>query len=148
MEQHEIELTKQSWQLVLPIADQAADLFYSRLFELAPSIEQMFASTDMSDQKGKLLRAISLVISNLHQPSCLISDIEALGHRHAGYGVLPQHYEPVGQALLWTLEQGLGDYWNEEVRAAWASAYGLIASAMIKGAGQTTTTGAKRPVYA
>ncbi|MBW4707176.1 hemin receptor [Roseobacter sp. YSTF-M11] len=136
MERENIALVQETWQQVVPIADTAADLFYNRLFAIDPGTRSMFAATDMSQQKGKLLQTLAAVISNLHAPDSILRDVESLGRRHAGYGVEAHHYDSVGTALLWTLEQGLGEAWTPRVKSAWADAFGLIATQMQAGAAQ------------
>ncbi|WP_299782868.1 globin family protein [uncultured Roseobacter sp.] len=134
MQREQIILVQDTWQHVLPIAEVAADLFYERLFEIDPSVKALFENADLSAQKGKLLQMLAATIADLHAPATLFRDLEELGHRHATYGVQPEHYDLVGKALLWTLEKGLADIWSIEVREAWAAAYGLIAQKMLKGA--------------
>lgn len=134
MEKEKIQLVQQTWQQIVPIADVAADLFYTRLFDASPAIKGLFANTDMSAQKGKLLKTLASVVANLHAPTGLMIDVEELGQRHCAYGVKAEHYDLVGQALLWTLEQGLGDAWSSDVREAWSEAYQMIATGMLRGA--------------
>ncbi|MFA3918739.1 globin domain-containing protein [Ruegeria sp. 2012CJ15-1] len=121
---------------MVPIAKTAADLFYDRLFELDPAAAELFATTDMAEQKVKLLQTLATVISSLHAPTPMLQDILDLGQRHAGYGVTADHYDLVGSALLWTLEQALGEAWTEETYHAWSQAYQLIAEQMLKGAAE------------
>ena len=129
----QIALIKDSWQKVLPIAETAASLFYGRLFAIAPDLKPLFAETDMAEQKSKLLIAIDGVVRNLENLDKITTILRALGHRHAGYGVQPEHYDVVGAALLWTLEQGLDSAWTDDVADAWKAAYKLIAAAMQDG---------------
>lgn len=134
MEQDKIHLVQETWQQIVPIADTAAELFYERLFDTSPAIKNLFAKTDMTVQKGKLLHTLTSVIENLHEPAGLMDDIENLGRRHAGYGVEAKHYDLVGEALLWTLEQGLGEAWTLDVSDAWCEAYQMITTPMLRGA--------------
>lgn len=60
--------------------------------------------------------------------------VQEMGRRHVGYGVAPADYETVGQALLWTLEQGLGTAWNETLEDSWSEAYSLLEDTMIDAA--------------
>ena len=119
-----------TWRQVEPIADQAARLFYGRLFELDPDLRKLFAGVDMATQRQKLLLALSGVVGALDRIESVLPQLETLGRRHAGYGVTDRHYETVGSALLWTLEQGLGPAWTADAAAAWTAAYGLVAGAM------------------
>ena len=130
METKDLQLIRETWAHVLPIADDAAGLFYGRLFELSPEIERLFGSTDMSAQRAKLLAALNLAVRNLDNPDALIPVLQDLGRRHIDYGVKDEHYEPVGSALLWTLEQGLGDAFTKDARDAWAAVYGVVSATM------------------
>lgn len=123
-------LIRSTWQQVVPIADAAADLFYRRLFEIEPGLRPLFAGTDMDAQKASLLQALSAVVDGLDDTHRLLPRLEALGRRHVGYGATPRHYDSVGAALLWTLEQGLGEAWSEAAHAAWRDAYGLVSGVM------------------
>jgi hemoglobin-like flavoprotein len=128
------QLVQESWMQVEPIADTAATLFYGRLFELDPALRPLFPATDLRDQKKKLMQTLTVTVRGLYRLDELTHALEALGRRHAGYRVEDAHYEAVGQALLWTLEQGLGAAFTPEVRDAWAETYQLVASVMQRGA--------------
>ncbi|HEX6098909.1 MAG TPA: globin family protein [Thermoanaerobaculia bacterium] len=129
MNSKQIELVQSSFAEVLPIAETAASLFYGRLFELDPSLRPMFRG-DLKEQGKKLMDMIAVVVVNLRKLDSILSGVRALGARHAGYGVQDEHYDTVGAALLWTLEQGLGELFTHEVRDAWATAYTLLATTM------------------
>jgi hemoglobin-like flavoprotein len=124
------QLVQQTWSKVEPIADLAAGLFYGRLFVIAPATQAMFIKTDMQKQRRMLMQALGLTVKGLDAPDKLIPILEALGRRHVEYGVRDEHYDSVGQALLWTLEQGLGEAFTPPVRDAWTAAYTLVASVM------------------
>lgn len=130
----DIDLIRSSWSSVEPIADTAASLFYGRLFELDPAIERLFRRTDMAAQRKILMQTLTVVVKSLDKLEQLVPAVQALGRRHAGYGVRESHYATVGEALLWTLEQGLGSSFTPPIRAAWAEAYGILASVMIAAA--------------
>jgi hemoglobin-like flavoprotein len=123
-------LVKNTWAMVVPIADVAATLFYERLFALDPALRPMFDRTDMKEQRRKLLAALGAVVNGLDNLAPLIPVLENLGRNHARYGVIDAHYETVGSALLWTLEQGLKDAWTEAAKTAWTKAYGTVAGVM------------------
>lgn len=129
MNQKQIELVQTSFVDVLPIADTAAALFYDRLFELDPSLRALFRG-DLKEQGKKLMDMIAVVVVNLRKLDLIVPGVRALGARHAGYGVQDEHYDTVGEALLWTLGQGLGEAFTGDVRDAWATAYTLLASTM------------------
>ena len=133
----DIALVQWSWEQVLPIADDAAQLFYGRLFELDPSLRPMFAHSDMAEQRRKLMQMITVAVRGLERLDTLLPAVRALGARHVGYGVKDEHYDTVGAALLWTLEQGLGAAFTPEVRESWAATYGTLASIMREAASQS-----------
>jgi hemoglobin-like flavoprotein len=130
----EIELIRASWAGVEPIADTAAELFYGRLFELDHAIERLFRRTDMASQRKNLMQTLAVVVRSLDKLEQIVPAVQALGRRHATYGVREAHYATVGDALLWTLGQGLGEEFTPEVRAAWTTAYGTLASVMVEAA--------------
>lgn len=122
-------LVQASFAMVVPIADDAVVLFYQRLFELDPALRRMFPA-DMFEQRRKLLQMLTAAVKGLDRLEQLVPVLEDLGRRHARYGVLDGHYETVGAALLWTLQAGLGEAFTPEVKAAWTTVYGLIATTM------------------
>lgn len=128
------DVVRDSWARVMPIADTAASLFYDRLFEIDPTTRPLFKSEDLSEQRRKLMQTLDLLVNGLDRLDDLVPAIEALGRRHLRYGVQDAHYGSVGEALLWTLEQGLGEHWTKEARAAWTELYGLAAGVMQKAA--------------
>jgi len=125
----QIKLVQQSWTRVQPIADTAAALFYQKLFELDPALRSMF-KRDMKEQGRLLMQMIAVAVKSLSNLEKLVPAVEALGRRHSGYGVTARHYATVGEALLWTLEQGLGDDFNADVREAWTLTYLTLAGTM------------------
>ena len=129
MNTKQIELVQSSFAQVAPIAGIAASLFYDRLFELDPALRGMFRG-DMAEQGRKLMTMIGTVVGSLKSLDRIVPGIQALGARHAGYGVRDEHYDVVGAALLWTLAKGLGAAFTDEVRDAWAAAYTLLANTM------------------
>ena len=129
MEQQHIALVRDSFSKVAPISEQAAELFYGKLFELDPKLESLF-SGDMKEQGRKLMKMIAMAVNSLENLDQLVPLVQALGERHVGYGVKDEDYETVGAALIWTLEQGLGDDFTDEVHSAWAETYFLLSSVM------------------
>lgn len=145
MNDTQITLVKQSWAQVAPIAPTAATLFYDRLFSVAPGVRPLF-SDDLTEQKRKLMEMLTSVVDGLDDFEAVVPEVQALGRRHAGYGAKLEHYDVVGECLLWTLSQGLGEDFTPEVKAAWAAAYGILAATMIEA--QTTaeaTASSARP---
>ena len=114
-------------------ANAAATAFYARLFEIAPGVRSLFAS-DLTAQGQKLMATLAVVVNGLDEIEAILPAVRELGARHADYGAEPAHYEAVGAALLWTLEQGLGAAFTEDAKAAWAEAYGVLSSTMIEAA--------------
>jgi nitric oxide dioxygenase len=133
MTPQQVALVQASFDKVSPIAEQAAALFYGRLFETAPETRALFTG-DMTAQGQKLMAAISTVVANLDDLGVIVPVAEALAKRHVGYGVRAEHYAPVGAALLWTLERGLGDDFSADVGAAWAAAYTTLSDVMVAAA--------------
>ena len=130
---HQVKSIQSSWALVAPISEQAAALFYNRLFELDPSLRELFKS-DLTEQGKKLMQMLAVVVHGLANPDRLLPGVRGLGARHVEYGVEDSQYETVGTALLWTLEQGLGKAFTAEVKEAWTAAYTVLANEMKKGA--------------
>jgi hemoglobin-like flavoprotein len=129
MTPEQIALVQSSFAQVLPIADTAAALFYSHLFEVDPSLKPLFTGA-MPEQGRKLMTMIRVVVNGLDRLDQLVPAVQALGRRHAAYRVEARHYDTVGAALLWTLSQGLGAGFTSETAAAWATAYTLLAETM------------------
>lgn len=118
-----------TFEAVKPIADQAAALFYGRLFEIAPEMKPMFKG-DMEEQGRKLMKMLAIAVAGLNDLGMLVPALQKLGQGHVAYGVRPEHYSPVGEALLWTLEQGLGDAFTPEVKDSWIKVYGILSDTM------------------
>ena len=135
MTPQQIKLVQTSFTKVAPIANTAADLFYGRLLEIAPQVRAMFPA-DLSQQKKKLMTMLGAAVGGLSHLDTLVPAVQALGRRHVAYGVTAAHYTPVGAALLWTLEQGLGEAFTPEVKDAWATAYIVLSTAMIQAANE------------
>jgi hemoglobin-like flavoprotein len=117
----------------MPIADVAAELFYDRLFEIAPQVRPLFRR-DMKNQGRKLMTTLAMVVGGLKNLEAMMPAIAGLAVKHVNYGVTAEHYEPVGEALIWTLERGLGPAFTPQTREAWMTAYGALSAAMIEAA--------------
>lgn len=126
-------LVQQSFMKVAPIADQAASVFYAKLFALDPTLEPLFRS-DMAEQEKKLMRMIGMAVNGLDNLDKLVPVMEDLGRRHLPYGVKADHYDTVGAALLHALGEGLGSEFTPAVKEAWAAVYGVLASTMKRAA--------------
>jgi len=125
----QIDLVQSSFAKVIPIADTAAELFYSRLFELDPSLRPMLRS-DMKSQGKKLMDGLKMFVGNLRNLDRIVPGVQAMAVRHVSYGVQDHHYATVGTALLDTLQKGLGDAFTDDVREAWLGAYTILATTM------------------
>mgnify|MGYP000562859060 FL=1 len=129
MTPEKVALVQNSFAKVVPIAPQAAELFYGKLFELDPELKPLFKG-DMTEQGAKLMKMIGTAVNGLTDLDAIVPAVQDLGKRHVGYGVVDSHYDTVGEALLWTLDQGLGPDFTDEVEAAWTEVYGLLAGVM------------------
>ncbi|HCL64297.1 MAG TPA: hemin receptor [Rhizobium sp.] len=130
MTSEDIDLVQSSFAKVVPIREAAASLFYGRLFEIAPDVKPLFKG-DISEQGRKLMTTLGVVVNGLKNLEAIIPAAEGLAVKHVAYGVRAEHYPPVGEALIWTLEQGLGDDFTPETRAAWIAAYTTLSGVMI-----------------
>lgn len=127
----QVKLVMSSWEKVVPIADKAADIFYDKLFALDPALKPMFPD-DLAEQKKKLMTTLNTVVTSLDNLPAVLPAVQALGKKHVGYGVKPEHYATVGEALLSTLDAGLGRAFTPEVKEAWTEAYGALSGTMIE----------------
>jgi hemoglobin-like flavoprotein len=126
----QVTLIQQSFAKVAPISEQAAALFYGRLFEIAPQVKPLFRG-DMKGQGLKLMATLAVVVNGLANLETILPAASALAKKHVAYGVEAEHYAPVGAALLWTLERGLGADWTPDLAAAWTAAYTTLSGYMI-----------------
>jgi hemoglobin-like flavoprotein len=127
-------LVRESWRQFQPTLREIGGHFYERLFELDPKLRQLFAGTDLQALEIKLMQMFGEIVAALDRPGELVAEVAALGRRHVHYGVKDADYESVGAALLWTLEQGLGEAFTPEIREAWTEAYLLVATVMRRAA--------------
>ena len=122
-------LVQDSFATIAPIADDAAALFYGGSSSSTPRCRRMFRG-DMTEQRKKLMQMLSAAVKGLDRLDRLVPVVQDLGRRHAAYGVEDNHYDTVGAALLWTLEKGLGAAFTPEMKEAWATVYGILATTM------------------
>ncbi|MCI0654466.1 MAG: globin domain-containing protein [Methylococcaceae bacterium] len=130
-----VDLLEQSWERLKPQSEKFAESFYQNLFASYPQTRPLFTGADMKRQQKSLIGALVLVIQNLRKPEVLAANLTVLGSRHKKYGVLPEHFPAVGNVLLKTMEQYLGDSWNADVRDSWEKAYAMISALVMQGAG-------------
>jgi hemoglobin-like flavoprotein len=136
MTEEQIVLVKKTWRIFRDINPRVVGaVFYGKLFTGNASIKRMFPA-QMEEQYKKLMDMLSTIVARLDKLHELTPDIAAMAQRHVEYGVKPEQYKKVGEALLWTLQQGLGKDWNEEVKNAWLTCYTVLADAMINASSQ------------
>mgnify|MGYP000902883903 CR=1 FL=1 len=126
-------LVRDTWSKVLPIKEKAAELFYGRLFDQYPEVKPYFKG-NMQEQGKKLMAMINTAVNGLDNLEALIEPVKDMGKRHVDYGVKDEDYDKVAAALLWTLEQGLGDLFTPKVKEAWTEMYMTVAAVMKQGA--------------
>jgi hemoglobin-like flavoprotein len=135
MKEDEIRLIQESFGVLRPRADELGQLFYGRLFEKHPGLRPMFAA-DIEPQARKLVSVLAIVVASLDRLPTILPVVEDLGRRHDAYGVEPQHYDQVGETLIWTLDRMLGQTFSSDVRQAWIAAYATLSEVMIAAAGK------------
>ncbi len=133
MNENQISLVQDSFAKVVPIKDAAAEIFYNRLFEVAPQVRPMFKD-DVTEQGTKLMATLSVVVNGLRDLDKIVPVAEKLAVNHIDYGVKAEHYDTVGASLLYTLKAGLGDDFTDEVEEAWTAAYTTLAGVMVNAA--------------
>jgi hemoglobin-like flavoprotein len=142
MTPQQIDLVQSSFQKVAPNADAVAHIFYDRLFTIAPEVRPMFPD-DMTEQRAKLMRMLGTAVTNLHRVEAIVPVVQDLGRRHVAYGVNDAHYDTVAAALIWTLEQGLGEDFTPDLKDAWVTAYTTLAGVMKDAARKVATDAAE-----
>jgi hemoglobin-like flavoprotein len=130
MTPEQVKLIQDSFAKVAPNADTAAEIFYDRLFAVAPQVRPLFPD-DMTEQRRKLMATLAVVVNGLTDLDAIMPAASALAKRHVTYGAEPAHYPVVGEVLLWTLSRGLGPDWTPEVATAWTGAYARLSEFMI-----------------
>lgn len=133
----QIKLVQDSYVEVAKISDTASELFYSKLFELRPDLRSLFKN-DIEKQRKMLMQTLTVAVHSLNELDKLIPVLQDLGRRHTTYRVKDEHYDTVGEALIWTLGQGLGKTFTNEVKEAWTSVYLTIAKIMKEAAKNKT----------
>jgi hemoglobin-like flavoprotein len=127
----DIERVRSSFDRIWPVSTQTAGLFYDRLFEIAPEVRPLFRR-DIDEQKRKFISTLAVIVANLDDTGKLTTLTDNLARQHSNFGVRPAYYPVVGEALLWSLERGLGKDWTPGVAASWSKAYGVISTFMIE----------------
>ena len=127
-----------SFSDIAEMAEPIAHLFYGRLFEIAPEVRPLFRQ-DIAIQSRKLMDMLAALVANLGRFQELEPLLRALGQRHAGYGVKPEHYTPVSTALLWAFGTALDENFPAELKAAWTVLIDQVSAMMKDGAAALTT---------
>ena len=138
----DLDALETSFDHIAPRGDELMDVFYGRLFAVAPSVKPLFAGTDLKRQKAMLLAALVLLRRSLRDLESVTPALRELGARHVRYGAQPQHYPVVGEVLIASMAEVAGDDWRPEYTAAWAAAYGIVSGAMLAGAASAETLAA------
>jgi len=132
MKAQQIQLVKETWSYVITKSDEAGELFYSRLFEVAPGVRHLFKG-EIKEQAHKLMSMVTYVVTKLEKLDTILGEVRSLAQRHTKYGAKAEHYAVVGECLIYTLKSGLGHRWNKETEEAWLAVYGVLSNAMIEG---------------
>jgi hemoglobin-like flavoprotein len=127
----DVDALETSFDLIAPRGDELVDTFYARLFAAAPSVEPLFAATDLRRQKAKLLAALVLLRNSLRGVDAIVPTLRRLGERHTAYGARPEHYPVVGEILIASMAELAGDAWRPEYARAWSDAFAVVAAAML-----------------
>lgn len=135
----QIDVVQSTWEKVKPISEKAAELFYGKLFELDPSLRPLFKG-DMKEQGKKLMAVLNVAVTSLTKLETILPTVQELGRKHVEYGVPDESYATVGQALLWTLGQGLGEDFTEEAKEAWTVTYVTLSDVMIDAGNQVNAS--------
>ncbi len=130
----QIDLIRDSFHRLEPDVETASELLYERLFEIAPELRAMFRS-DMAGQGMQFMSTLRVIVQHLDDPESLRPHLEHLAQGHAAYGVKPEHFHPMGQALIWAMRKTLGENFPAGAAAAWEAAYELLAREMVALAG-------------
>jgi len=134
MKDRNILIIKNSWSYLINQSDEVGLLFYEKLFELDPGLKPMFHN-DMEKQIQKLMDMITFMVTRLQTMTDIENDIDALALRHVKYGVRNEHYQIMGEALLWALQNSLGNMWDDDTNNAWMELYNFLALSMTRSAG-------------
>ena len=129
----DLEALETSFDLVAPRGDELVDVFYARLFEAAPSVKPLFATTDLQRQKTMLLGTLVLLRKSLRDLEAIVPKLRDLGARHVAYGAQPEHYPVVGSVLIASMAEIAGEAWMPHHEQAWSEAFGIVAAAMLDG---------------
>ncbi len=142
MNANQVALVQQSFEKAAKLGEKVAEIFYAELFSIDPALRGMFKG-DMHEQRKKLLTTLAFVVRSLHAPEKIIQPAQNLAVKHVRYGVKPEHYTLVGNALLRTLKKGLGAEYTAELHDAWVAAFRTLANIMKEAAYGSAATRTK-----
>ena len=125
----QINLVETSFRKLLPEAESTAEIFYERLYEVAPTVRSLFKG-EAQERRAQLWYILNTAVDGLSDLEELVPKVQDFGRRYIGHRVKKKDYEHVGEALLWTLEQKLGQNFTPTVQKAWSSVYTLISSVL------------------
>lgn len=128
----QIKLVRETWGFIIAKSDKAGELFYARLFEVAPGVRPLFKE-DITLQARKLMNTVTYIVTKLDKLDTIMGEVKSLAQRHKKYGTLKEHYPVVGDCLIHTLKTGLGERWSPQIESAWVAVYTVLANAMIEG---------------
>ena len=134
-----IDALETSFDHIAARGDELVDVFYQRLFAVAPGVQPLFADTDLKRQKGMLLATLVLLRRSLRDLDPVTPKLRDMGARHVRYGALPEHYPVVGEVLIASMAEIAGDAWTLEHELAWTEAFGVVAGVMLEGADSVAT---------
>ena len=120
MTQREKQIISESFPLIREIAIPVSLLFYGRLFDVDPSLRQLF-KIDIKQQSKKLIAMLDAVVESIDDWERIVPVLRELGQRHVAYGVKEQDYNTLCSALVWAFGQALQPGFDSEVRAAWTA---------------------------
>jgi hemoglobin-like flavoprotein len=136
----DLEALETSFDLIAPHGDELMEIFYARLFAIAPAVKPLFAGTDLHRQKSMLLGTLVLLRKSLRDLDPIVPKLRELGARHVAYGAEPNHYPVVGEVLIASMAEVAGKAWRPEYERAWAAAFDIVAGAMLDGASSSSSS--------
>jgi hemoglobin-like flavoprotein len=128
-------MVRRSFPAIATLSRAISMLFYGRLFQVDPSLRPMFKQ-DIEVQGRKLMDMLSALMSHIDSIEDMIPLLKALGQRHVGYGVRPEHYPLVANSLIWAIAMALDEEFDPELRNAWKTLIELVAGVMKEGAAE------------
>jgi len=129
----QVALIENSFELLVPKADELVAKFYGHLFRTNPAIKALFKDINPKEQKKKLIAGLQMIVRNLHNPKKLKYLMLSLGKRHQNYGAAIGHYDSVTKSLINVLEDMAGAHWTNDTHDAWELALSIVKDMMLDG---------------